>query len=62
MTMISKYKDTWVVLNNDEYICAVGRLVSSDLKVPPGPLLYYFLEKVPVEAILPLNCLYLYRF
>ena len=40
----------------------VSRLVSSDLKVPLGPQLYYFLEKVPVEAILLLKastCRYL---
>ena len=39
------------------YIYRVSRLVSSDLKVPQGPQLYYFLEKVPVEAILPLKSL-----
>ena len=42
------------------YVYGVSRLVSSDLKVPQGPQLYYFLEKVPVEAILPLKSLYLY--
>ena len=49
---------TFVIVR--QYLMTVGRLVSSDLKVPLGPQLYYFLGKVPVEAILPLKSLYLW--